>query len=161
APLCGDGVKQVEVGEVCDDGNGVSGDGCDNNCKPTACGNGIVTAGEQCDDGNGVNGDGCDDNCTPTVCGNGITTAGESSADSNDPVSIAVADMNGDTRLDLVVTDLTSSNLSLYFGNGDGTFQLPVSTATGGSSPIQVALGDIDGDGRPDAVVANQDSNNV
>jgi cysteine-rich repeat protein len=29
--------------EVCDDGNLVSGDGCDLNCTVTACGNGIST----------------------------------------------------------------------------------------------------------------------
>ena len=57
--------------------NLVDGDGCDSNCKLTACGNGIVTTGELCDDGNRVNGDSCDNNCTPTGCGNGIQTTGE------------------------------------------------------------------------------------
>ena len=37
----------------------INGDGCDNNCTTTACGNGIVTAGEQCDDGNIAGGDCC------------------------------------------------------------------------------------------------------
>ena len=37
--------RALGPGEQCDDGNLVSGDGCDANCTVTACGNGIVTAG--------------------------------------------------------------------------------------------------------------------
>src|SRR5262249_56829543 len=58
---CGNGV--VEAPELCDDGNLVSGDGCDANCTPTGCGNHVVTAGEQCDDGNVVSGDCCSATC--------------------------------------------------------------------------------------------------
>ncbi len=36
APYCGDGILQTEYGEECDDGNNVSGDGCDSNCKTEA-----------------------------------------------------------------------------------------------------------------------------
>jgi uncharacterized delta-60 repeat protein len=46
---CGDGV--VDPFELCDDGNLISGDGCDANCTPTGCGNNIVTAGEDCEPG--------------------------------------------------------------------------------------------------------------
>jgi cysteine-rich repeat protein len=69
--------------EECDDDNTSSGDGCDANCKVTACGNGIQTSGEACDDGNSVDGDGCDHNCTMTACGNGIVSAGEACDDGN------------------------------------------------------------------------------
>jgi cysteine-rich repeat protein len=59
--------------EQCDDGNLGDGDGCDNNCTTTACGNGITTTGEQCDDHNAIDGDGCDNRCvfepgTPGQC---------------------------------------------------------------------------------------------
>ena len=33
APYCGDGILQSDYGEECDDGNNVSGDGCDATCK--------------------------------------------------------------------------------------------------------------------------------
>ena len=79
---CGDGVVN-QIGEECDDGNTVNGDGCDNNCTVTRCGNGVLTAGEQCDDGNLLDGDGCDANCTPTGCGNGVVTVGEECDDGN------------------------------------------------------------------------------
>lgn len=51
ATTCGDG----EVGtppsssELCDDGNLVSGDGCDSNCKPSGCGNGFPSGDELCE----------------------------------------------------------------------------------------------------------------
>jgi len=65
----------VTAGETCDDGNTRDGDGCDHNCKPTGCGNGVVTTGEECDDGNTRDGDGCDHNCTFARCGNGVIDA--------------------------------------------------------------------------------------
>jgi YVTN family beta-propeller protein/cysteine-rich repeat protein len=67
SPLCGNGLPQV--GEQCDDGNGVNGDGCDNNCTTTACGNGITTASEQCDDGNFAAGDCCSATCQHETSG--------------------------------------------------------------------------------------------
>ena len=76
----------------------MNGDGCDSNCTPTACGNGIRTAAEQCDDGATSNGDGCSSSCTvepgwqcsagspsscSEVCGDGIHTPGEECEDGN------------------------------------------------------------------------------
>ena len=81
-PTCGDGTVN-QATEQCDDGNQVNGDGCDTNCTPSGCGNGIVDPGEVCDDGNTVNGDGCDSNCTPPGCGNGVVDAGEQCDDGN------------------------------------------------------------------------------
>ena len=104
---CGDGkVNPLDktasaAGEQCDDGNTINGDGCDNNCTVTTCGNKIVDPGEQCDDGNSVEGDGCDTNCTTTTCGNGVKTAGEAcddgNLDSNDGCSLGcVVEVCGD-----------------------------------------------------------------
>ncbi len=64
---CGNGV--AESGELCDDGNAASGDGCDANCSPTACGNGIVTPGEACDDGGVAPGDCCAPDCSFEAAG--------------------------------------------------------------------------------------------
>ena len=59
-PVCGDGIVDSEFGEVCDDGNTRSGDGCSYDCRSTeVCGNGIIDPGEECDDGNFQNWDGC------------------------------------------------------------------------------------------------------
>jgi len=78
------------------------------------------------------------------------------------PNSVAVGDVNGDGKLDLVVTNGDSNTLTVLLGNGDGTFTAASgSPVPVGSGPHSVALGDIDGDGKLDLVVANSLSNNV
>jgi cysteine-rich repeat protein len=81
--FCGDGTPNATAGETCDDANLVDGDGCDSNCTPTGCGNGIITAGEDCDDG-GESAT-CDDDCTAAACGDGTLNqaAGEACDDGN------------------------------------------------------------------------------
>ncbi|MFH1759088.1 MAG: DUF4215 domain-containing protein [Patescibacteria group bacterium] len=87
---CGDGNVDTGLGEQCDDGNRIIGDGCDN-CQITGggyCGDGNLDAGEECDDGNTNNNDGCAD-CrrqTPGCvirCGNGEVTPPEECDDGN------------------------------------------------------------------------------
>jgi len=75
---CGDGVQQD--GESCDDGNEISGDGCEPGCGLAAqCGDGIVQpeAGEQCDDGvNDGSYGGCAVDCLyGPRCGDGVPQA--------------------------------------------------------------------------------------
>ncbi len=89
--VCGNG--KLETDEECDDGNTVSSDGCDANCKKETtinpvCGNGKIETGEECDDGNTISGDGCDANCKKEttinpVCGNGKVETGEECDDGN------------------------------------------------------------------------------
>jgi cysteine-rich repeat protein len=60
----GCGNRIAESGEMCDDGNQVSDDGCSSDCTSTeVCGNGAVDPGEPCDDGNLMSRDGCDSRC--------------------------------------------------------------------------------------------------
>ncbi|MDQ3340359.1 MAG: DUF4215 domain-containing protein [Myxococcota bacterium] len=80
-PVCGDGL--VEGNEMCDDGNDVDTDSCNNVCSQPGCGDGVINFDEACDDGNDVEGDGCDTNCTQSFCGNGIKDATEACDDSN------------------------------------------------------------------------------
>ena len=98
---CDDGVcrvvacgnARIEAGEVCDDGNRVSGDGCSALCNSDeSCGNGVIDAlaGEQCDDGNLVAGDGCGVTCQAEYCGDGDLNApfeqcDEGAANSDEP----------------------------------------------------------------------------
>ena len=76
-----------------------------------------------------------------------------------DVSSVVIADTNGDGKADLVITGgLTGSNVfegsvSVILGNGDGTFQSPVSYNAGGTSAYSVAVADLNGDGKPDIVV--------
>ncbi len=62
---CGDGQVCGACGpaELCDDGNQIDDDACDDDCQPTPCGNGVLDAKEECDDGNQLAGDGCSARC--------------------------------------------------------------------------------------------------
>jgi len=78
------------------------------------------------------------------------------------PTSVATGDFNGDGKQDFVVANGGDNNLWLYYGKGDGTFNLPVIVpVTLGQSPVWVATGDLRGNGRTDLVVAEVDSNSV
>ena len=73
----------------------------------------------------------------------------------------ALADLNGDGVLDMVVANAgNNGNLSVLIGNGDGSFQPAVSYPTAlvaGS----VVVGDFNGDGKPDIAVANGSGGNI
>lgn len=69
-PVCGNDV--MELGEECDDGGLVRGDGCDANCmlEPKVCGNGILESTEICDDGDTDGASGfCNADCSDFING--------------------------------------------------------------------------------------------
>ena len=101
---CGDGITDPD--EDCDDGNRVSGDGCENDCAWTcsldedcddgnACSGTETCSGHLCLDGTPLpDGDPCTTaagetgacrggTCTPVACGNGVVDAGEDCDDGN------------------------------------------------------------------------------
>jgi hypothetical protein len=67
------------------------------------------------------------------------------------PQSIVVADLNGDTRPDLAVTNITSNTVSVLLGNGNGTFAAAATYATA-AAPRSLTAGDFNSDGRVDLV---------
>jgi hypothetical protein len=69
------------------------------------------------------------------------------------PRALAVADVNGDGRPDLVGGSTTGA-VRVALGLGGGAFAGSASYAAGGGPITDVAVGDVDGDGRPDVVVA-------
>ncbi|HZI33055.1 MAG TPA: VCBS repeat-containing protein, partial [Candidatus Binatia bacterium] len=71
---------------------------------------------------------------------------------------LTTGDFNKDNKLDLVVAN--SGGASVLLGNGDGTFQPPVSYATE-ANPESVATGDFNADGKLDLAVAGGDGISV
>lgn len=86
--------------------------------------------------------------------GNGTFSAGTTLSAGTDSLSVAVGDLNGDGKLDVVVANAKMPSLAAFLGKGDGTFGSPLVSAIPGD-PNQVLLADIDRDGKLDAVVVN------
>jgi FG-GAP-like repeat len=84
--------------------------------------------------------------------------------------SIAVADVSGDGKSDLIVTSCASNTTTIcptpsrngvvgvLLGNGDGTFQPAVSYDSGGAGAWSVAVNDLNGDAKDDLAVADYSS---
>lgn len=138
-PVCGNGI--IELGEVCDDNNNFSGDGCSLDCLSTEeCGNAIVDLDEQCDDGNFNPGDGCDAECkNEEGCGNGVIGVGEQCDDGNL--------VNGDGCSDDCVREL----FSVLDSDEDG-----ISDFDEGSGLV-----DTDEDGDPDSADLDSDDDGI
>jgi hypothetical protein len=66
----------------------------------------------------------------------------------------AAADFNGDGKIDLAVGNLDSATVSIFLGNGDGTFKAHVDFPTG-LYPNSLVTADFNGDGKPDLALAN------
>src|SRR5262249_14715706 len=89
--------------------------------------------------------------------GDGTFAAAVNYAAGFSPRSLAVGDVDGDSDLDLAVTNLYSGTVSVLRNQGDGTFAAAVSYPVG-AYPISVVEGDLDRDGFLDLAVANYGS---
>lgn len=79
----------------------------------------------------------------------------ESFASGTTPMDITAADFDDDGNLDLAVVNFTSNNLSIHWGNNNGTFGATTPTTIGvGLRPSGVAVDDFNGDGRLDFAVS-------
>lgn len=74
------------------------------------------------------------------------------------PYAVAIADVNGDGKADIISSNTRSADVTILLGNGDGTFTTPaVGYAVGGNPNTAAVVGDFDGDGIPDVVVADNE----
>jgi uncharacterized repeat protein (TIGR01451 family) len=73
---------------------------------------------------------------------------------------VQTGDFNGDGRVDIAVANATDKTVSVFLGNGDGTFQAAKTTALDGV-PALLLVADFDRDGRDDIVVPFTNGTNV
>jgi hypothetical protein len=77
------------------------------------------------------------------------------------PRGVAVGDLTGNGKLDIVTANASPSNsISVFLGNGDGTFQA-AHTYSVGVNPGKIQVGDFNGDGKLDIVTVNGEDNSV
>src|SRR5262249_31551235 len=86
--------------------------------------------------------------------GNGDGTF-QPSVDIAPGLAVAVADFDGDLKLDFVAIE--SGALSLSLGSGHGTFQTPLNVSPA-SNALFGSTADLDGDKAPDLITVNSDN---
>ena len=79
------------------------------------------------------------------------------------PSAVAIADLNGDARQDLVVANDGTKNVSVLLGDGAGGFSAAAKSPflTGEARPVSATVGDFNGDAKTDVAVVNFSSGNV
>ena len=100
-------------------------------------------------------------NSTSVLMGTGMGTFGSKTdyPTGSIPYSIALGDVDGDGRLDIVTANFGANTTSVLRGLSAGGFAPKVDYATG-INPGSITLGDVNGDGRLDIAAANSGSGN-
>ena len=75
--------------------------------------------------------------------GNGTFGAPTFYGTSSGPFGVAVADLNGDGKPDIVTSNWDTGTISVLMGNGDGTFKPSVTVASAGNEAGSIAIADL------------------
>jgi hypothetical protein len=106
------------------------------------------------------------DNTVSILLGNGdgtfATAPGSPFPVGLNPVGGASADLNRDGKTDVIVANFGDGSISIFLGNGDGTFtQAAGSPIAIGVGPMSIATGDFNNDGNIDLAVARVNDNAI
>jgi hypothetical protein len=72
------------------------------------------------------------------------------------PWSVAVVDVNNDSKPDIIVANYNRGNVGVLLNAGNGTFTAQITYSTGSNSnPQFVAVVDVNSDSKPDIIVTN------
>ena len=78
------------------------------------------------------------------------------------PYSVAVLDLDNDTRLDVAVANYGSDSVIVLFGDGNGSFSKQLIFDTGfDSHPFSLAVGDVNNDNLSDIIGTNDGYGNI
>ncbi|CAF5016411.1 unnamed protein product, partial [Rotaria sp. Silwood1] len=80
------------------------------------------------------------------------------------PMSVTTADLNGDSKADIIVAYSTSNHVGVLPNSGTGTFpaaQAVLIQVAGATGPVSVTTVDVNGDSKADIIAAYSTSNNV
>ncbi|CAF1020117.1 unnamed protein product [Adineta ricciae] len=78
------------------------------------------------------------------------------------PQSVAIADFNKDDHMDFVVANTDSSSISIFLGQGNGSFFDSITYSTGNkSNPGGLMISDLNNDSYRDVIVCNYWGDNV
>ena len=77
------------------------------------------------------------------------------------PYAVAVGELTGDGRSDVVSANSQTGDVSVLLSEPDGKLAPAINYSVGNSVPIAVTIGDVTGDGHNDIVVATTDPNEI
>ncbi len=78
------------------------------------------------------------------------------------PVDVAVGEINGDGKLDILTANAGSNDVTVLLGNGKGDFTAaPNSPIAAGAAPHLIALADLNRDNKLDFALTGHDSYNL
>ncbi|MCA9262405.1 MAG: VCBS repeat-containing protein [Planctomycetales bacterium] len=92
--------------------------------------------------------------------GDGTLTSPVQNLTGDNPLAIAIGDVNHDGWTDFMTANTATHDLSVFLGQGDGTFRTADRVPTG-NSPTDLAIADFNQDGRLDVASLSRDDNIV